>query len=540
MLGTRTDRDDLAAAVLILEIQARRASNRLFDTTGAATRAIGGAMFAFLGLVGGYVFFGQLFVAGVDIGSAVAPNGLDWKYPDGSIEMLGIGALVVFFAGAYFGAATAVEKRYDHVDPMIGTTASPEAVAIGRLLPRIVGATLFFAPASLAFHLGFGIGTMSVLVGLLGFVGSLFTALLGVLSGYIAVATGLSAVGRDVLPLRLRLAVHAVLLFGGLGLVQVLLHVDGIESTPGFDQLISLASAYASVGLVSIDTDLEPLGILLVVVSLPALFAGVPTMLRMETNRFRRLNSQPRGQHVPNRPAPIPFRFTLSTRVAWQHLLRTARDPRTRPIALMLIGLPVFSWLFTGIEDGIQLELLGATVVFCGIVAAGTYCQNPLGDDRPQRPLILTSLRSPLAELHGRIIASGVLASSMAFGIGIPLVLIGGTVYHPAAVIGFALLMLAASIGSALGLGAVVPNTESRELFGIDVVPPSVVATIGHLFGSLFVPLIGLVPLWLITTGGLDQRVAAVSAVYLTVVVGVAAGGYLYARRKAASQYLAP
>jgi hypothetical protein len=173
--------------------------------------------------------------------------------------------------------------------------------------------------------------------------------------------------------------------------------------------------------------------------------------------------------------------------------------------------------------------------VLAGVYLSGaTFGLNPLGDDRPQFPLVLLTETAPWTFLRGRVLAG--LAVGLPFSALIPLLSVAaGT--RPLQGVTFALVgtglgLLAALF--ALGLGCAYPIYEERELWGTETVAPSVLVMMGYSLVVIFGTLIGLVIVWYGLAGDLSPTglLAVGLGVYLLLTVGVPVLSYRYSRRR--------
>lgn len=451
------------------------------------------------------------------------------------------GALLVGVAGAgiYLGSATAVQQsRLGSVGPLVRTSIPPTAVVVGRFTSETVQGILFVVPTTVALLSIVAVGAGGVLAPLAlvlaGLPLLLATILVGRLLGdvlrYVDRRFGISTWMKAVALLILL----AVAFLGSQTLMaRVLPSSTGVPaaSVPAFLPGTPL-QAYASVALGLVGAPVRFLGIGVAVTLLAAIPLGFLATIRFERALLELEPAQerdPAAMADESREVPRPFRLTPATRVAWRYLLRTRRDPAMLSHLFPLaIGVLSFGATFFSSPEMATDLGPGALVVVGAALSGGMYCLNPLGDDRDQLALVLTSVRSPDVMLRGRAVAGVAAGLAFAWGLAIPLGLVAG---DPVAVLArtlFAPLLLAAGAGTALGMGALVPKFERSEYVSVERAHPSVLITMAYLIGAMVVGIVGLLLVgWV--AGSPTLAHGAFLAVYIAVVVGIAVGGYLVA-----------
>jgi hypothetical protein len=202
---------------------------------------------------------------------------------------------------------------------------------------------------------------------------------------------------------------------------------------------------------------------------------------------------------------------------------------------LVFFAGPLGGTFFTDASrDQLPLLVAGAGVLAGVYLSGATFGLNPLGDDRPQFPLVLLTETAPWTFLRGRVLAG--LAVGLPFSALIPLLSVAaGT--RPLQGVTFALVgtglgLLAALF--ALGLGCAYPIYEERELWGTETVAPSVLVMMGYSLVVIFGTLIGLVIVWYGLAGDLSPTglLAVGLGVYLLLTVGVPVLSYRYSCRR--------
>lgn len=452
------------------------------------------------------------------------------------------GAAFAAVAGGalYIGAAGAItQNRLGDVGPLVRTSVPPRAVALGRFSREVIEGVAVVVPASVVLLAAVGIGARSpvapLAVGASALPVFLASLLVGRLFGDL-----LRYVNRW---LRVSLWTKALLFLVGVTVTfvgsQLYVQSQFDDTAEGFEFSIPALlpgkplQAYGAVVL-------DPLGpatpVLGVVVAL-ALVVTVPAGLALVVWTEARLLLDESGaadegeSAARSRGVPRPMTATSSSRVAWRYLLRTRRDPRM----LAHLGPLLFGALAMGASvftDPRSARLIGPGAAFVvGVTLAGAaFCLNPLGDDRDQLPLLLTSTRSTAVLLRGRALA-GAVPGLAVVGIG---VLLAVAFYDPPTAVGLALLapvVAFAGAGTALGVGALVPKFERREYMSVERSHPSMVAVVGFFFGGTAVGSVGVLLVWWTAQGVSPAPLAVGWALYLAVVVGTGVGGYRYAVR---------
>ena len=223
---------------------------------------------------------------------------------------------------------------------------------------------------------------------------------------------------------------------------------------------------------------------------------------------------------------PRPFAWSKSGRIAWGYLTRAVRQPQEFSHLLMLVFLlgPLGGTFFQhSSSEGFPLLVAGAGVLFGVYLSGATFGLNPLGDDRPQLPLILLTETAPGTFLRARVLAG--LMVGLPFVVLVPLAsILAGT--RPLdgvtfAAVGTGFSLLAALF--ALGLGCAYPIYEERQLWGAETVAPSMLVLIGYSVVVTGGTIIGLGITWLGLTGNLVVTSILVGGlgVYLFLSVGL-------------------
>ena len=454
---------------------------------------------------------------------------------------LGLLCSAIVLGGLYMGAASGInQNRIGDIGPLVRTSVPPPAVTLGRLGSELLQTGVLFVPPLLVGLVFVGIGAGGPLVPLV--LGTALAALLlaGMFVGRLAGAWlryvgALSRLGSWA-----KLVVFAVvmgLVFAG---SQVLIQrvLPGDASFLGGTGVPALLpgrplQAYAAVALAPFGTTVRPVGLLMALAVLLAIPLGLTGAARVETALlFRERGGD--GDESTTRDVPAPLAGRQSSRIAWRHLLRTARDPKTLAHVFPLVAGLIPGGFFLVAEPDAFLTVGPPLLVGTGAVLAGaTYCLNPLGDDREQLPLVLTSVGSTAALLRGRVVAGSVIGLALA-AVALVLAPFGPEPMATAAVVAVAPVVVAAAAGTALGIGAFSPQFERREYMTVERAHPSQLVLLGFMFGGGLLFGGATVGLWLALASALDGRLSpllAGVAWVVTVAVFTALGlfGYGYA-----------
>lgn len=452
----------------------------------------------------------------------------------------GVAILGAAGVGLYLGGASGFgQEPTGDVSAFVRTAVPPRAVSLGRLCTELGLSLAIVTLVSLSLLVEVAIGAASpVPAVVLGFglvpVGAASLAVGRVLG------TGLRAVNRR---LQVSLWTKAALYLGLTAAIYVVTYraIDtGIDGAEGPGSIFPAAflpgeplQAYASVILAPLGATPRPLGAVVLAFLLVLGVLGTFLTLRLETQLLLADPSDSeKAQITGTKAVPRLFALTPAARVAWRYLLRTRRDPRmlAHMVGLLFGALGIVG---SALSDPHSLETMGPGVVVVGgaVVAGAAYGLNPLGDDRDQLPLLLTSTPSVGVLLRGRGLAGMVLGLVLAVGVGVP---VGLLVHPPGAVLAqslFAVFLSVAGVGTALGIGAVVPRFDNREYMSVERAHPSTMGLIGFMIGGTFVGAIGLVLVWWALGQGPTIAVLVAWAMYLLVVGGIAVAGYVYAVR---------
>jgi len=520
-------RSDLRDATTIARTELAAMWRRLTDNRRRML-GVGAGVLQFV-IVLPAVFFQPVLAFGRDLASATPPVG--------TVGALYFGAAV---SGVYLGSMAAIgQNRIGSVGPLIRTAVPPAAVSAGRIASETVQGTVIFALFGLAALVEVGIGAGDPLAALL-LGGGLFLFVLaglflgrtvGAAARYAGVLARLSGWGKAAAFLLVMVAVF----LGSQVAIQAVLPDDAdfgfAVAVPAFLPGEPI-QAVASLLLSPLGAAARPLGLPALAVTVAAIPVFLALAVRAETALLL-TDADDGTEEAVTRTVPRPFTATPGTRVAFRHLLRTARDPKS---AFHLLPV-LFGGLGAGVTWFSQPDLAFAmgppAMVILGAETAGLlYCLNPLGDDRDQLPMLMTSVRSTSVFLRGRLLGGAAVGAVFALGLGTPIAVLG----HPPAYVvlqtALAVVLLGAIPAAALGLGAFAPKFERPESLNIERAQPSQRATFGFLFGGTLLAGGGMFLAWWTVNGdsGVPLLVGGWIG-YLAVVVGLGLGGYRYAVR---------
>lgn len=504
--------------------------------------------------VGGNLLFAlpTLFLLGRTAQSASAI-----PFLDPAASMLPVGVVL-------FAALRTVERISGiEAEALLLTTVHPRAVVVGLLLAEISRLALWFGVPLLlvAGVFAAGLGAPGLLV--TGALVLLPLGCCGAVWGY-ALGLGVLRVLRRLPTFRRLLKGASILVFVGAIVgsqfvgqylatadvsLQSLLSVVSVRpvveyvtlafvGTP-LAQPVSTSSVVVLLGLLG----LTPVGLVVAERQATALwFTDAPTRRRRFQQSARdseSVSSEPeRTVRMTQFSPPKPFSLTRSGHVAWGVLVRAVRKPQELGHLLTIVffvGPFVGTTVQTGFGgEAMPLLLAGLGVVLGAYLSGATFGLNPLGDDRPQFPLLLLTETSPRVYVDGRLAAG--LAVGLPVAVVVPLVslTVDGA---PVDGVAFALAGVGACLAAALfalGLGCLYPIYDARELWGTETVAPSMLVMMGYNLVVLGGASIGLVALWFALTGNLQLTTVAVVGLglYLVLTVGLPLLSYRYAIRR--------
>ncbi|MFC3958352.1 hypothetical protein [Halovivax cerinus] len=426
-------------------------------------------------------------------------------------------------------------------------TVHPRAIVIGLITAEIARlATWFGLPAIAvvaAFALGLGAPWLVVTGGLVMVPLVCVTAVWGYAVG-IAILRALRRVPRA------RRILHVGWLLAVVGLVvgsQFLARylVDGGAQVRSIASTLALAPLADYLALAFVGTPLaRPMSIGAVGV-LFALLALTPVGLAVATRLAAGLwfsdgtreggTRQTKTVSGGFRP-PRPFAWTKSGRIAWGQLVRAVRHPQdlSHLVMILFVAAPLAPTVVGTSGERLGVLLAGTGVGFGTYVAGAAFGLNPLGDDRPQVPLLVLSGTDPRTFVRGRLLAGLAMGAPVAVLVPLATVAIGT---DPLDGLAFAAVGIGTCLAAgqfALGIGAAYPIYEERQFWGSETVVPSTLVMMTYSFVVGSGTMIALFVTWFAVTGHLTATVlvAAGLSVYLLLTAGISYGSYRYAIRR--------
>ena len=456
--------------------------------------------------------------------------------------------------GLFLLAALRTMERLGSVDTedLLLTTVHPRAVVVGLITAEIGRLLLWFGIPLVAiagaFAVGLGSPSLLLTAGIVVFPIVCCTAIWGY-----AVGIGGLRVLRRLPTVRRVLKVGGILALIGIVILSQVAARFLVTGTVSIEALLSLISFaplidYLALGFVGtpVSATATPMAAVVLVTWLGLTPVGLAVAERQATALW--FTDDPVGTNTTDRSSeaavssggfspPQPFSWTKAGRIAWGYLLRAVRHPQEFSHLLMLVFLvgPMAGTFFQG-SSGDQFSLLfaGVGVLFGVYLSGATFGLNPLGDDRPQLPLVLLTETTPQTFLRGRVLAG--LAVGLPFGILVPLasIVVGTRPLYGItfATVGAGFSLLAALF--ALGLGCAYPIYEERELWGAETVAPSTLVLIAYSVVVMGGTVIGLGITWFGLTGNLVVTGILVGGlgVYLLPTVGLPILSYWYSQRR--------
>jgi ABC-2 type transport system permease protein len=432
-------------------------------------------------------------------------------------------------------------------EDLVLTTVHPRAVVIGLITAEIGRLLLWFGLPLGAFAAAFALGLGAPVLVVTGGLVTLPLVCCAAVWGYTG-GLGILRLLRQLPAVRRLLKIGGVLVMVGIVIASQFVGQYIVEVDHWIQWLLSMATSDPLVDYVAlafIGTPLaQPTSVRSIAV-LGAILALTPIGLAVATKQASALwftDAPPRNASNKVRrssggfTAPQPFAWTNAGRIAWGVLVRARRRPQELSHLVMILFFigPVGTTVVQSSADAIGVLIAGTGVGLGTFLAGATFGLNPLGDDRPQLPLLLLTTTSPRAFVRGRLLAG--IAVGLPIAVLIPLASVGlGTpVLRALAFAGAGIGTCLAAATFALGIGAAYPIYEEREFWGTETVVPSTIVMIGYLFIVGAGTVLGLLVTWFAVTGNLVLTPVFLVGfgVYLLLTGGVPYGAYRYAMRR--------
>ncbi|MFA1611860.1 hypothetical protein [Halobellus rubicundus] len=493
---------------------------------------------------GGYLLFSlpAAFVLGRTARSVEA---IPFLGPAGTLLPLGLVGIATFRTLERIGSAEG--------EALLLTTVHPRAVVIGLIGAELGRLAAWFGVPIAALVIAFAVGLGTPVVLLTAALVAIPLLAWSAVWGY-AVGLALLRVFRWLPTFRRVLKVLGVaaliaVVLGSQAVGQLL--AEGSISVGGVLAAITVGPLTEYVALAALGTPLQRPPTLAAVAVFVGLVAAVPIGLAVATRQASALwfgdvpadgvTSQATGREG-GLSVPRPFAAAKSGRIAWRHLVRAVRKPQEFSHLVMVVFFlgPIGTTAVQGSSGALGPLAAGVGVGLGAYLAGGTFGLNPLGDDRPQFPLLLLSGTDATTLVRGRL-AAGV-ALGLPFALGLPAVGVALGL-RPVRAVAFGALgagSVLAAAAFALGLGAAYPIYEEREFWGTETVVPSTLVMLVYLAVVGIGTAIALIGTWFLLTGGLVPTpvFGVVAGIYLLFTAGVSYGSYRYAIRRYRNYHL--
>lgn len=234
--------------------------------------------------------------------------------------------------------------------------------------------------------------------------------------------------------------------------------------------------------------------------------------------------------------APPPFRWTVTGHITWGHLLQAIRRPQEIGHVLnFLIPLALLLGVFLPSASNQLGIFLAGFSVFLGTYLSGiAFALNPLGDDRPQFPLLSLTHATPKMLVRSRVFAG------VAVGVSVTILGLLAAFLLGASLLVVLVLVVVGGIfcfGSAMfsvGIGATQPVYETQEYWGMETIVPSTVSILVWIYIVGDGTIIGIVVVLLLVTERLlfTPLIGIGLIAYGLVTIGVPYWLYRYAVRQ--------
>lgn len=502
-----------------------------------STRRLAGIAVSLL-FFGGQLLFAlpTAYLLGRTVRSAAA---IPYLAPGATLFLAGLLALSTFRTLERIGGAEAEE--------FVLMAVHPRAVVIGLLGAELARLAVWFGVPLVALAVAFasGLGSLSFVV-----TAALVAAPLvcwAAVWGY-ACGIGVLRVLRRLSLLRRLLKAAGVLLFvalvAGPQFAGQYVAAEGVFVRKLLS-VLAFAPLSDYVALAFVGTPLARPVSPTAVALLAGLVAFVPVGLVVATRQASALwfsdaprRDEPRRTRTSSGglAAPRPFARTKAGRVAWGVLVRAARNPRELNhlvVAVFFVG-PVGTTVVRSSGDAVGPLVAGAGVAVGAYLAGATFGLNPLGEDRPQLPLLLLTATPPRTLVRGRTLAGLAVGVPVAVLVPLASVVLGTPPVYGLAFATAGVGMCLAAAAFAVGLGSAYPLYEEREFWGVETVVPSMLVMMPYTFVVGGGSIVGVMLVWFGLAGRLavTPLLLAGLGAYAALLCGVPYVSYRYALRR--------
>ncbi|WP_338742260.1 hypothetical protein [Haloplanus salilacus] len=432
-------------------------------------------------------------------------------------------------------------------EDLLLTTVHPRAVVVGLIVAEVGRVTVWFGLpiGAVLFTFALGVGSLSLplAVGLLLLPIVCWAAIWGYAGGL-----ALLRVFRRIPTVHRALKVGGVVAMLGLIVASQFVGQYVVEkgvSIRGILDGLTFAPLTDYVALAFVGTRLEQPTSAAALGVLGATLATTPVGFAVATRQASALwfTDKPQSSGSTREPtstggfrAPPPFAWRKSGRIAWGLLLRGVRNPGELGHLVMILFLigPLGTTVVQSSGDTLGPLVAGTGVGIGTYLAGATFGLNPLGDDRPQLPLLLLTTTDTRTVVWGRVVAGLAVGIPIAVLVSLASIPLGTS---PVSAIVFAAVGAGMCLGAALfavGIGTLYPIYEEREFWGTETVVPSTLVMMGYTLVVGGGTTIGLITTWYTLTGhvAVTPVLSVGVGVYLLVTIGTSYGSYRYALRR--------
>ncbi|WP_248898203.1 hypothetical protein [Haloplanus halobius] len=439
-------------------------------------------------------------------------------------------------------------ERISRIDAeeLILTAVHPRAVVVGLIGAELGRLTLWFGVPLVAVTAAFALGLGSLSLLLSAALVSIPLVCWAAIWGY--------ALGITTLRLLRRLpGVRRVLKVGGvLAMVAIIVGsqfigrylVEGGASITALMSRLAVTPLTDYAALAFVGTPLaRPLSISSLAV-LGGLLALTPAGLVVATRQVSQLWFTDAPQADTRQPrssagwltAPRPFAWRKAGRVAWGFLVRTGRHPQELAHLVMVLFFlgPLGTTIAQSSGNALGTLIAGTGVGLGAYLSGAAFGLNPLGDDRPQLPVLLLTATDSRTLVRGRLLAGIAVGGPVAVLGPLASILLGTTPLDATVFAGVGLVMCLAAALFSVGLGSAYPVYEEREFWGTETVVPSTLVMIVYILVVGSGTVIGLFAmLYALTTDPLTTPLfIAGFGIYLALTASVSYASYRYAVRR--------